>query len=178
MGLNSAQVTACYSPTTDPAYLRSIKRHCFFKGLAISDAVVGNRFTQPDPEQRKLQMNMVCHWIACAALLDAPGLRVFAEAMPDGYTEEEAIHWIADVVKKCVPVAAPHGVMLALENHGGITSTAQQVSRIISVVGSNWIAVNLDMGNFDVLNMTNPYDELARLIPLAVTCQFKSTLSK
>ena len=178
LGIDGVELTAYYFPTTDPDYLRSVKRRCFLKGLAISGTAVGNRFTEPDPEQRKLQITMVNHWIECSDILGAPELRVFAGLLPEGHSEEEAIRWTVESLNECASVAAGHGVMLTLENHMGITSTATQVSRIMEMVNSDWVGLNLDTGNFDILELKNPYDELAQLIPLAVTSQFKNVLRK
>ena len=62
--------------------------------------------------------------------------------------------------------------MLALENHGGITSTAEQVEALIAAVPSDWLAVNLDTGNF----RHDPYGSIRRIAPLAVTCHAKTEI--
>ena len=67
---------------------------------------------------------------------------------PAGHTDEEAFDWAVAAFKECVPVAADAGVVMALENHGGITSTSAQVIRLIEAVDSEWLRVNLDIGNY------------------------------
>jgi sugar phosphate isomerase/epimerase len=64
---------------------------------------------------------------------------------------------------------------LALENHGGITATPDQMLKIIERVNdSPWFGVNLDGGNF---NTDDPYRDLARIAPYAINAQLKTDVS-
>jgi sugar phosphate isomerase/epimerase len=71
--------------------------------------------------------------------------------------------------------AADYGVFVALENHGGITATAEQMLMIVRAVKSDWFGVNFDTGNF---NVKDPYAELARIAPYAVTVQIKTEVQR
>jgi sugar phosphate isomerase/epimerase len=62
------------------------------------------------------------------------------------------------------------GVVLGLENHGGIVATADGLFEIVQAVRSPWFGVNLDTGNF---HSADPYAELARCVPYAVNVQYK-----
>ena len=62
------------------------------------------------------------------------------------------------------------GVYLALENHGGVTASAEQILAIVTAVKHDWFGVNLDTGNF---RTADPYGDLAKLAPYAVTVQMK-----
>jgi len=66
--------------------------------------------------------------------------------------------------------AAKHGVLLALENHGGPTSTADGLSKIARDIKSQWFGVNLDTGNF---RSADPYADIAAAAPYAITCHLK-----
>ena len=66
-------------------------------------------------------------------------------------------------------------MFLALENHGGITSTPEQMLKIIDQVDdSPWFGVNFDSGNF---RTADPYADLARIAPYAVNAQIKVMIS-
>ena len=80
----------------------------------------------------------------------------------------EAIHEVCDH-------AGRFGVFLALENHGGITATADQVLALVRGVKSPWFGVNLDTGNF---HTKDPYADLARVAPYAVTVQLKTEIQR
>ncbi|HID12123.1 MAG TPA: sugar phosphate isomerase/epimerase [Candidatus Latescibacteria bacterium] len=129
MGLDGVELTAYYFPTTEAGYINRIKREAFLMGLDISGTAVGNNFCREDPEQRREQVEMV-RMVDISCRLGAPCLRVFAGGVPEGHTEEEAFGWVVDSLKGCVEYAAEKGVMLALEDHRGITSTAEQVLKI------------------------------------------------
>jgi len=169
MGLDGVELTAYYYPSTDTSYLNKIKREAFLRGLEISGTAVGNNFCKPDPEERREQIEMVKKWIDISYHLGAPCIRVFAGGVPKGHTEEEAFNWVVAALKECVEYAAPKGVIIALEDHGGITTTAEQVLKIYRAVGSEWLGINLDTGNFRV----NPYEEIAAVAPYAVTTHAK-----
>ena len=79
-----------------------------------------------------------------------------------GDAEEKARGRVCGVaaIQEACDHAAKHGVYLALENHGGITSTPEQLLAIVQgVLKHDWFGVNLDTGNF---HGANPYEEMAR----------------
>jgi len=64
---------------------------------------------------------------------------------------------------------------LALENHGGITATTDQMLKIIDGVDdSPWFGVNFDSGNF---RTDDPYRDLAVIAPYAVNAQIKVAIN-
>jgi sugar phosphate isomerase/epimerase len=172
MGLDGVELTAYYFPSTDINYLHSLKRRCLEVGIDVSGAAVGSRLTLASHQERAEQVAMVKEWIGHAVELGAPQLRVFAGDVPDGHTEEEAFAWTVEALSDCASVAASRGVVLALENHGGITSTADQVIRLVETVDSDWVRVNLDTGNFKV----DPYKEMSKTVPYAVTAHIKAAI--
>lgn len=173
MDLDGVELTAYYFPSLDDAYLYKIKRRALDLGLEISGAAVGNNFCQPDPAKRDEQVVLVRRWIDLTYKLGAPLLRVFAGPVPHGSTEADAREWTIESLKRCVPDAAAHGITLALENHGGITLTAAQTISLVEAVGSEWVAINLDTGNY----RTDPYDDIAKTAPYAVTAHAKTEIS-
>lgn len=169
MGLDGVELTAYYFPTTDEAYLHRLKRFVFLQGLDISGTAVGNNFCQPDPEAREQQVALVRRWIDVSASLGSPVLRVFAGPVPQGHTREDAVQWTIEALRKCAEYAEAKGVMLALENHGGITDTAESTLQILKGVGNDWVGLNLDFGNFH----ESPYEEIEAVAPYAVTTHAK-----
>ncbi len=176
LGVEGVEMTAYYFPTTDREYLNSLKRHCLVRGVDVSGAAVGSKLTLADDDERAEQVDMVKEWLGHAAALGAPELRVFAGLTPDGYTDEEAFYWAVAALKDCAPVAAEHGVVMALENHGGITTTSAQMVRLIEAVGSDWLRVNLDTGNYGLDPDVDPYEGMRRVADLAVTAHHKVSM--
>ena len=176
LGLDGVELTSYYFPQTDKGYLHSLKRRCLEKGLDVAGAAVGSKFTLTAPEHRAAQVVMTKHWIEHAVELGAPELRVFAGVTLDGYADADAFGWAVEALSECAQTAAEKGVVLALENHGGITRTARQVIDLIEAVDSEWLRVNLDTGNFGMDPDTDPYEGMATVAPYAVTAHYKVSM--
>jgi sugar phosphate isomerase/epimerase len=74
---------------------------------------------------------MTCEWIDHSVTLGAPAIRVFAGPIPQGATEAQAFDWAVACLEEVIAYGAERGVAVALENHGGITGTAEQVLRLV-----------------------------------------------
>jgi L-ribulose-5-phosphate 3-epimerase len=88
----------------------------------------------------------------------------------EGYTEDDAYQWCIDAIGECLPVAEQYGVVLGLENHWGMTRTAEGVLRILNEFDSPWIGVLLDTGNF----LERKYEQMEMLAPFTVFVQAKT----
>ena len=120
---------------------------------------------------------MVREWVDISVKLGAPCIRVFAGGVPEGHTFEDACKWTAECLEECLEYAKPRGVIIALENHGGITSTAQQVTSILGAVGGSyleerWLGSNLDLGNY----RGDPYSNIEMAAPYAVATHAKTDI--
>lgn len=169
MGVDGVELTAYYFNDTSKATLHNVKREAYRLGLDVCGTAVGNAFTSPDESKRREQLEMVKTWIDHSVTLGAPGIRVFAGNVAEGSTEEEAFRWTVECLRECAGYAEERGIMVALENHGGITKTADATIRLVEAVGHDWLGVNLDCGNFP----EEPYEEIAKTAPYAVTAHAK-----
>jgi len=172
MGLDGAELTAYYfPPPVGEVRLNELKRHCFRRGLHILGTAVGSNFAQADEAAREAQVRMTCEWIDHSVTLGAPVIRVFAGPIPQGATEQQAFDWAVTCLEEVIDHGARRGVAVALENHGGITETADQVLRLVERLCGPWFGLNLDFGNFHV----DPYREIERCAPHAITTHVKRT---
>ncbi len=176
MGLDGVELTSYYFPKTDLDYLHGLKKRCLELGLDVAGAAVGSKFTLAAPEERAAQVVMTKHWLEHAVELGAPELRVFAGITPDGYDDADAFGWAVEALSDCAETAAEKGVVLALENHGGITTKAEQVIDLIETVDSDWLRVNLDTGNFGMDPDTDPYVGMEIVAAYAVTAHYKVSM--
>ncbi len=176
LGCDAAELTSYFfPPSADDAAFRALRRHAFLRGITISGSAVGNSFTAPPGPALDVQIATVKAWIDKTAALAAPHLRVFAGAVPPGGTIEAARRSCIAALEVCAEHAGRAGVMLGLENHGGIVANAEGLLAIVQAVKSPWLGVNLDTGNFHV---ADPYAELARCVPYAVNVQHKVEISR
>ena len=152
-----------------------MKERTFRLGLDISGTAIGNDFCMPKGPEWDQQ-------IAETQALDR--LRRRDRGAGDSHFRG---HGSARATTKTRPAsgaskgsiesldyAAKKGVFLALENHGGITSTPEQMLKIIHGVNdSPWFGVNFDGGNF---RTADPYADLEKIAPYAINAQLKVDL--
>jgi sugar phosphate isomerase/epimerase len=170
--LDGTELTAYYFPTeVSDSYLLSLKQLTFRLGLTISGTAIGNDFCVADTAALEAELERTKRWIDYSSTMGAPVIRIFAGNVAKGDTEEAAIERCADTIDRALQYAATKGVFLALENHGGITATPEQMLKIIEKVKpSPWFGVNFDGGNF---RTDDPYRDLEKIAPLAINAQIK-----
>ena len=171
LGLPGTELTSYYfRDEFDDAYLRELRRHAYMNGVMVSGTAIRNNFCLPPGPEKDREIAHVREWIDHAAELFAPHIRIFAGDLPEGVSRETGIEWVAEGIQQVLGRAAERGILLGLENHGGITARAADHLAICDAVGEHpWFGVNLDTGNY----RTNAYEELAMAAPRAVNVQVK-----
>jgi len=177
-GFSGLDATGYYFPgypaVPNNAYLYSLKRKAFLNGITINGTGVRNDFSVPDVETRKKDVQMVKNWIEAAEKLGATVIRIFTGAkVPEGYTYDQVLEWMIPDIKECVEYGKNHGVIIGLQNHNDFAKTAAETIQIIEEVNSDWMGVILDTGS---LRQLDPYEEIARLLPYAVSWQLKESV--
>jgi sugar phosphate isomerase/epimerase len=170
-GLKAVELTQYYFAETSPAYLAGLKGRCTRLGLDISGTAIGNNFCVTDPAKLKEEITTVKRWVEHTSRLGGKTMRIFAGSLAKGDTEEAARRRCIEAIQESCDHAAKYGVYLALENHGGIVATPEQMLAIVTAVKHDWFGVNLDTGNF---RTPDPYADLAKLAPYAVVVQIKT----
>lgn len=175
-GFDGVELTEYFfeKPIT-PDYISRIKRACIKAGLPVTGTPVGNQFTLPAGEARDKQIALVKNWIDVSADLGSPAIRIFAGTAGKGVEEAQARKWAVECIEAVLPHAEKRGVVLAMENHGGIVATADGLLELVKALKSDWFGINLDTGNF---HSADVYGELEKCAPHAVTCQVKVEISQ
>lgn len=175
MDLDAIEPTAYYFAETTPQYLAKLKGTCSRLGLDVSGTAVGNDFCVNDPAKLKAQIDNVKKWTEYTSLLGGKTMRIFAGNVPKGDDEDKTRARCIGAIQEACDHAAKFGVFMALENHGGIVTTAEQILTIVKAVQHDWFGVNLDTGNF---HSADPYADLAKIAPYAVTVQIKTEIRR
>ncbi len=188
IGFAGVEILEEHFEETGVEYLAKVKKRAFELGLDIYCIAIHNDFVNPSKEAREAEVRKVKKWIRVAARLGAKALRInsgrwrtiesFDELMArrgeepplEGYNEEDGFSWVVECLEKLVPIAEEYGVVLALENHWGLTRDSRGVLRIVSEVGSEWLRVLLDTGNF----IEDTYSEIEKVAPYAVMVHAKT----
>jgi sugar phosphate isomerase/epimerase len=171
MGTDGVELTEYYfeKPIT-PEYLIELKRVCHLWGQSITGTPIGNSFTAPAGPERDKQIETYCKWVDISATLGSPAIRTFAGTTPKDTSESDARRNVIQTLEIVCDYAAKKGVYVAVENHGGVVAEADGLQEIVKGVQSPWCGINLDTGNF---RTADPYGDLARCAPYAVTVQYK-----
>lgn len=170
--LPGTELTSYYFPEdTDDAYLLKLRRHCHLAGVSISGGAIRNDFCSQDSQRVKADIAHTKLWIDRYALLGAPAIRIFAGTQPKGEQVSKTLERCAAHCQEVCDYAYEKGVILALENHGGVTATAEGLLEIVHQVDSPAFGINFDSGNFK--NSADPYAELEKIAAYAVNAQVK-----
>ena len=170
------------------AYLQKLKRHAFRHGVSLICLSIHQDFVDPSADVRRQQVEHTLKCIEIAAALGIPSIRLNSgrwntiasfdnlmkargeEPILPGHTEDDGFKWCVDAINECLPKAAECGVLLALENHWGLTRTPEGLLRLVNAVNSPWLGALMDTGNF----LEQPYEKLAAIAPKTVFVQAKT----
>ena len=177
LDLDGVEVLHRQMESEEPAYLQRLKRLAFVNGLDLYALSIHQGFVSPDPDRRRENIDHTNHCIELAYQMGIPSIRLnsgrwgttgsFDELMSvrgqepplPGYTEDDAFRWVIESIEECILLAEKRGVILALENHWGLTNSPEGVNRIVSAVQSDWLKVTMDCGNF----LEEPYKKLGQI---------------
>jgi L-ribulose-5-phosphate 3-epimerase len=170
---------------TGPA-IAKLKRQAHSLGLALMGFSTHQGFVSPDPDVRGANVQKTLYQIELAARLGIPTMRINTgrwgtiksfdafmaqkgiEPALEGHTDEEAFGWVTHAIERLLPRAEECGVVLGLENHWGLGRTADGVLRIVETIGSPWLQMTLDTGNF----LENSYEQMEKMaaskVPIAL----------
>ena len=173
---------------TTRTYCQSLKRHAFRNGIDLICLSIHQDFVDPDAAVRKQNVEHTLKCIELAYQLGVPCIRLNSgrwntiasfddlmkargdEPVLPGHTQDEGFKWCIECIEKCIPKAEQCGVVLALENHWGLSRTPEGQLRIINAVPSPWLGALMDTGNF----LESPYEKLKMIAPKTVFVQAKT----
>ena len=171
-----------------PEYIRSLRTRAEDKNIELICLSIHQDFVDPDKEKRNKNIDHTKRCIDIAHDLGISYIRLnsgrwntiesFDDLMANkgvepvlpGFTEDDGFKWCIDSIQDCLPHAEQAGVVLALENHWGLTRTPEGLLRIVNSIDSPWLGVLMDTGNF----LEDPYEKLEEIAPQTVFVQAKT----
>jgi sugar phosphate isomerase/epimerase len=163
-----------YPQVPSDEYIYHIKRKAHLLGLEITGTGIRNDYTNPDPEKRKADVQMIKQWIEVASKLGAPVIRVFSGVIrPKEYTWDQIATWMVKDIRECVEYGQKHGVIVAIQNHNDFIQTADDVIKIMKMVNMEWFGLILDIGSY---HQGDPYTQIAQTVQYAVNWQVKENI--
>lgn len=173
-----------------PAYLKKLKLHAFRAGIALPLFSIHQDFVSPFVDLRQEAIRHTQHCLRLSAQLGIPCMRLNSgrwKTIPNfndlmkaggleppvaGFVNDDAIKWCIEGINECLATAEKEGVVMALENHWGLTTQPDDLLRIFKGVNSPWLGINVDTGNFP--QAVSPYDGITKLAPHAIVVQAKT----
>lgn len=189
LGFDGVEILHRQMESESIGYMNKLKRLAFESGLALPMLSIHQDFVSPDNEERKKHIAHTKHCIDLAVQMGIPCVRLnsgrwntagtFDELMAvkgkevplEGYTDDDAFKWVIDATGECLVKAEQEGVILAIENHWGLTTQVDGLLRIYNALkNSPAMGLNLDTGNF----AGDPYSQFEQLAPYATIVQAKT----
>ena len=188
LGVDGVDVLHVQMDNESPEYIRSLRDRAQDKNIELICLSIHQDFVDPDKEKREKNIDHTKKCIDIAHDLGISYIRLnsgrwntidsFDDLMANkgiepvlpGYTEDDGFKWCIDSIQDCLPHAEQAGVVLALENHWGLTRTPEGLLRIVNSIDSPWLGVLMDTGNF----LEDPYEKLEEIAPQTVFVQAKT----
>jgi len=129
--------------------LNAIGKH----GLVLSGLSMSNDFNTDDPAKFKQQVDAVKNWVPVIDKVRAPVSRIFGGHLPpeqrlDAAAKAKGRQRILDALEIILREAEKHGIVFALENHGGLPCTGEEQVDVIKTVNSPLLRATIDVGNY------------------------------
>jgi sugar phosphate isomerase/epimerase len=128
------------------------------RGLKISSLSSHAPLAKPEVSVEYLRQA-----IRYAAECGAPMIMVDDGPMPSWTTEEENYALMRYTLQEAAFVAERRNIMIAIETHGAYTATPERLARIMNLIDSPALTINLDTGN-SYLSENDPHEWLESII--------------
>src|SRR5437870_5981864 len=173
-GTDGIDMTVYWLPSTSDDYVLPLRRLAYKNRVEIYSLGTRVRLAQPTADLREAQLVELRKWIDVAQRIGATHIRVFGGSKPEGATLEQAIGFAAETLKRGAEYAGARGIILGVEDDGGITDFAKETIEIVKRADSPWAGMNLDIGNF---RPPKVYEQIEMSIPYAVSTHVKTTVA-
>ncbi len=168
--VDGLDLTVYWFPRNDlDGFLSGLRLKAYNNAVEIPSIAIRSNLCKPLARDRHQEAAWLMHWVDIADRLGASFIRVFGGDVPAGSTEAQAVGWCIEVLQWAADYAGKKGVILGLENHGGITLRADRILEIVNGANHPFVRVNLDTGNF----RSEVYEQIEQCIPYAANSQFK-----
>ena len=154
-GLDAVEFNNGYLEEED-ADPRELKRLAVSMGLDVAALAIELVFVRESEEELRAEEDKLQRLLEKAHLLGCPILRVNTGQPPDrvekladpAFTREQLTGRAVSAFRSVMPIAERMGIVIAMENHFALTSTSWETISFVERVGSDWMRVNIDTGNF------------------------------
>jgi sugar phosphate isomerase/epimerase len=174
-GIEAVEYVNTYFKNASAEYIRQTKQRAEDAGVKSLLIMCDAEGELGDPDKRKRMQAVENHykWVDAAKVLGCHSVRVNARSA--GSAEEQAA-LTADGFSKLLAYAAPLGINVIVENHGGLSSNGAWLAGVIKRVNHPMCGSLPDFGNWRVSESEqyDPYTGVQELMPFAKAVSAKS----
>jgi sugar phosphate isomerase/epimerase len=174
-GTDGIDMTVYWLPGTTDDVLLPLRRAAYRNRVEIYSVGTRVRLAQPTAELREKELVELRKWVDVAQKMGATHVRVFGGAKPADATLEQAIGMAIETLKRGAEYAGARGIILGVEDDGGITDFAKDTIQIVTGADSPWAGMNLDIGNFKPPKVL---EQVEMSIPHAVSTHIKTEMAQ
>ncbi|MBK5294539.1 MAG: sugar phosphate isomerase/epimerase [Acidobacteriia bacterium] len=147
MGLDGVDLHMQHLTSFDKIYLKRLRRMCLDNGMSVPSFPVSTEFGMY-PERINAEIEKCRVGMETGLFLGAPLARVFVGSAPKGGNAEDAFKRGVDALRRCAEIGADMGMVVALQNHSGLTSTGDDMLRFYKEVNHPNFSLVMDTGHF------------------------------
>jgi sugar phosphate isomerase/epimerase len=178
LGLEGAELGPKFLDSFESPYLARVRREAAARGLELPMFCCSPDFTQPDPADRKRELEVARDMLRVTAELGGNYCRVLSGQNRPGLVEAEAMKWVIDCLWQLEPHARSAGILMCIENHykdnlwtyPEFAQSHRRYLAILDAVDSPWLKAQYDPSNAIVAG-ENAYELLDRVLPRLATMQ-------
>lgn len=168
MEVSAVEIVENHLFSRNKDHLEKLKNSLFKAKSSLVCLAVNNDFTRQGKSILRKEFDHVKESMEIAAFL---GTRVIRINTGTEDKSNKSIPRVIETFKKLLPTAEKFNLQMALENHGGISASSDNILRIIKEINSNFFGSCPDFGNFP---SETRYEDLKKVAPFALHVHAKS----
>ncbi|MFB3826588.1 MAG: sugar phosphate isomerase/epimerase family protein [Bryobacteraceae bacterium] len=169
-GIKGISYNERYFASRDDAYIDRLKAATKEAGRIIVAVQADGNLALADEARRKAEIDHYRESLRITRRLGAPVMRINAGSQAPGEDESVGVQRLIAGIKEMLPLARQLKVRIAIENHGGVSSRADNLIAMIRATDPKWVGVLLDFGNFPA---EIRYQEIEKLAPYTLGTHVK-----
>jgi sugar phosphate isomerase/epimerase len=176
--LEGAELGPKFLDSFESPYLAKVRKEAAARGLELPMFCYSPDFTQPDPADRKRELEEARTMLRVTAELGGKYCRVLSGQNRPGLVEAEALQWVIDSLWQLEPHAKAAGILMCMENHykdnlwtyPEFAQSHRRYLAILDAVNTPWLKAQYDPSNAIVAG-EDQYALLDRVLPRVATMQ-------
>lgn len=142
-------VNDMFFPSWETSYLEKLKKAIADSGRVITALIMEGNLAMDDPSARQRQIETDIAKIRAAGFLGAPVVRINLGGTGDPEKDDTVgVERCISAFKEMLPLAKKLKIKMTIENHGGVSRTADNILKVIKGTDPKWVGSCLDFGNW------------------------------